>query len=311
MKILIVACGGFGVNMARETKELLNGNMEIGGSEIDALIIDGSDSNLRDNNDLSEFSQWLAPGKDGGGKIRKSNAKDYIEFLNSKIHEMPDADLYLVVSSTAGGSGSVFCPEVIKYLLKNNKRCIALNTVTTATTVDAQNSDNVVRGLAKYARATGKPIVSFLQNGDDTPEVEVNARIKAAIEALAYMASDKLGALDTSDVSSFLDYTPFGVQPTLTELVITSNVEEMRQDTGKWLTTLSVIPDTTIEQPKVNELLDVRAVGGDTTLYFGTRIDRMPTIASRLKETRAEKEAIANSHAAVVAFEDDDETMEY
>ena len=104
MKILIVACGGFGVNMARETKDLLNGNMETGGSEIDALIIDGSDSNLRDNNDLSEFTQWLAPGKDGGGKIRKSNAKDYIEFLNSKIHEMPDADLYLVISSTAGGS---------------------------------------------------------------------------------------------------------------------------------------------------------------------------------------------------------------
>ena len=68
MKILIVACGGFGVNMARETKDLLNGNMETGGSEIDALIIDGSDSNLRDNNDLSEFTQWLAPGKDGGGK---------------------------------------------------------------------------------------------------------------------------------------------------------------------------------------------------------------------------------------------------
>ena len=169
------------------------------------------------------------------------------------------------------------------------------------------NSLNVLRGLASYARKTGKPAVSFLQNGDDLTTTEVDVRAKDAIEALIYSVSDTFGGLDTSDLRGFLDYTRHGIAPTLTELVVTPKVDELREDVGAYLTTLSVIPDVECDVPNVDELTNFCAVGGKVPLYFGTRIDRVGAMMKHIKGRADHYEALSKSHGAISVFEDDEE----
>lgn len=311
MKIAILGCGGTGINWASKLLHLTDMNTAIEGTPVDILLLDGSDSNLRDKPELVDVPQWLVPKAKGAGKDRALVAQPYKEYLQSRIHEIPEADVYIVMFSTGGGSGSVLGPEAMLWLLQNDKNVIGINTITTTSGRDAINSDNTIRGLAKYARKVGRPIVSVLQKGDGVPESDINERTKVIVEALVYALNDRLGALDETDLRAFLDYSK-DLAPTLTELVVATDVADFRKDTGKFITTLSIIPDTTYDEPLVDEILNVRAVGGDTTLYFGTRIDRIGDLASYVADERTRRETITKSHKAHNPFEsDDDDDMQY
>lgn len=311
MKVLVIGCGGTGTNWTKSLVPTLSGaNVESVNPDVEMLIIDGSKSNVRDAVEFKDVPMWLCPNTDGAGKDRAKCVREYKEFLASKMHEMPEADLYIVAYSTSGGSGSVFGPEVTLALLAQGKSVIGVSTLTASSKSDARNSYNVIRGLASYARKSGKPVVSFMQNGDKLSTTDVDAAAKAAIEALTYAASDNLGALDTADVGAFLDYTRHGVEPTLTEMTVTPKVEVIREDHGKYLTTLSVIPDRSAELPNVDELTDLTAIGGECTLYFGTRIDRMTELLAYVTKQHEHFEKLAKSHAAVSVFDTEDD-MEY
>ncbi len=308
MKVLVIGCGGTGINWSAQVESLVKN----GQNDVSILLVDGSESNLRDLDDdvLDTAEKWICPKTDGAGKDRAAKVKEYKEYLASKIHEIPEADLYIMCYSTSGGTGSVFGPEFTLALLQADKAVVGITTTSTASRADARNTYNVIRGLSAYARKSGKPVVNFIQNGDATPTVEVDKRVKSAIEALIYATSDSLGALDRSDLKAFFDYTRHGIDATLTELFLTPELEEIRKDHGKYLTTLSVIPNLETEEPNVDELTNLRAVGGSLALYFGTRIDRMSDILTHAKERTDHFEKLASSHSAITPFGDDDD-MEF
>lgn len=302
MKVLYIGAGGTGINWGLPFLTEYSDRTEKDTPNINFLFVDGSDANLR-GKETFNADIWLVPDTDGGGKRRDLVAPLYLPFIKSRLKDIPDADVYILGYSWSGGSGSVFGPEIGRYLLSKGKSVINLSTVTSSSHQDTINATNVSNGLAFYAAEVKRPFVSFLQNGDTTPETEVNERVAVAMRAILYATSDSLSALDTADLRSFLDYSHTGIETGIAELTIASNVEEMRDGESTYITTLSVVPDTTHEKPKVNELLDVRAEGGSQCLYFGTRINTMSRLVSHLDARLKMFEEVRESHKVTNPFD--------
>lgn len=87
----IYACGGTGINIARQIKDL----------DVNIFYIDGSDSNLKG---VSEDQVFLIPDQDGAGKDRTvtyNNFKNIVEDV--LIRFKPSETLNVVISSLSGG----------------------------------------------------------------------------------------------------------------------------------------------------------------------------------------------------------------
>jgi len=298
-RILFIGAGGCGTNWASAFIKNVSKDATNNGDEYGALIVDGSDSNIRGVDDLKDVEKWICPDTDGAGSWRAQCAVKYIEYVKQKFSEMPEADIYIIGYSSFGGSGSVFGPELHRMLLESGKKVFGITNVSGATMNASSNSLNVINGLTAYAKAANKPAITTIINNDEKSVNETDIIVSATIDAIAHVTGTNLQGLDTADIGAFLDFTRHSIAPSLVELRIYANLEAINSESGKILTTLSAIETIDSPRPQIDQLDGFFAYGTNVETHLATMVGDIANIQKMLIGKVEHFEAKLSSHQAV------------
>jgi hypothetical protein len=291
MSVLLVGCGGFGV---KRLGELFANKATLG--DVQFLALDGSESDLIIAGLPSE-NVMLVEGKDGAGKIRGANAKEYCEWVDGNMGKIPEADLYILVHSLSGGTGNVIGPALAMRLTERNKNVISVGVITGRSMLDAKNTVNTLNGLGAYANKLGKPMFLSVMDQSNQPASVVDLATVANVAAFSRIGAFKHPGLDTSDINSFFAYDKHGVQGQLTEITHfgDSNVGSIDETMhGRTLTQLSIVNSSDAYLPELMALFDCHGVDStandDDNVHFVTSTQSMGALAKAVTERYAKFE---------------------
>lgn len=290
MKVAIIGCGGFGMKRLGDLYKQIEslGNVEL-------VAIDGSDSDVSLSGLPADLIH-LVDGKDGGGKIRRLNAKDYVAWMDANMHIIPDADLYIVAYTVTGASGSVLGPALTRNLTASGKNVINVCAITGRSSTDAVNAFNTLNGLGSHVRDLGRPIFVSLIDQTKQPASVVDTATCANIIEFSRMASFQYGGLDSADLRSFFDINVHGVKPQLTEIVHFGDDQESRESmvelfSGRVLTQLSLLNSKDGFIPEMMALFDCHGIdeGADPeqTVHYLTSTKSMAVLFKQVTDRQA------------------------
>ena len=195
--VSITGAGGCGINMLRRITPRVE---NIPG--VTLRRFDTSSSNLRD---AIETLIQLANG-DGSGMNRKEN----YDAISKKLSTISDedlglADLNIVISSLAGGSGSVIAPVIIKEFERRGGKAIA---VVVADTGSGKAADNTLASLRSLQNICMEnriylPTMVFSNADVGRPKVDVTLawRLQQLIELITLPAAE----IDRNDRRNFFN----------------------------------------------------------------------------------------------------------
>lgn len=203
-KLRLYNCGGTGCNIGSRFMKFAN-KVNHGFAEIDCVFVDTSKSNLSAL--IPEAQVYLVQGKDGSGGLRSSNYEAISECHKEVLHQFKPADVNIVLSSAGGGSGSVIAPVLVSALLERNENVIVITIGGTSTRKETENTLKTLQSYETISRKRGKPVVmAYRENAISKPRSEVDAEIEMMIPFLAAIFSGDNHALDSADLSNFLNY---------------------------------------------------------------------------------------------------------
>jgi hypothetical protein len=212
-KLRVYACGGGGVNIGY-LLEKYRGLKEPGFAELDVVYIDTSRSNIKA--EIKEENIYLIPDVDGSGKIRAENHLAIAGCARNILQQFKPGDLNVVLSTAAGGSGSVIAPLLASELLAADAPLIAIAIGSTDTTLEAENTYKTLLSYESISKIRSAPIVLYYeQNNEKLNRVGVNNSISLFITKLTMLASRENAELDTRDIRNWLRFdvpTSFGPQ---------------------------------------------------------------------------------------------------
>lgn len=227
-KVQIFACGGCGLNIGGMLEQH-RGVDEPAFAELDIAFIDTSRSNLKAH--INQDHCYFIDGLDGSGKVRSENHLEIQNHIRAILQEFKPGDLNIVVSSAAGGSGSVLAPLITKELLANNAPVVVMTVGSAETRLDTENTLKTLKSFASIAEMTDAPVVmKYVQNSAEMTRKEADKHIFDAIMALAVLYSRQNHELDSKDLFNWLRFnrvTTFPVQ--LASLYITESDEVLKQ----------------------------------------------------------------------------------
>ena len=309
MKTLIIGLGGFGINTV--TNAHANGCIKLS-DNVDVLLIDGADSNTPEDPDLAQRLKLVA-NVNGAGKKRSRCAKRYVEFINENISSVPEADVYILVYSLTGGSGSVLGPEMNRLLLKDNRNCINAVLLTTDSKEDLTNAYNTLHGLGKQSSKLNRPVHLMLEDGTGTPRSSIDTMMLANIESILEISSKRHAGLDPSDLRSWLDYQEHGIAPSLTMIEVFTDPEVMIELKGSVITVLSLLSDPDNVVPAVGAVFNTDGPTElDKDVHYVTTTKNMENLSEHVQAKLAEytKAASGLNVKSVFGGSDDDDDGE-
>lgn len=206
-QIRIFACGGAGINIAallekhRNTEETAAGKLHI-------TYIDTSKSNLaRNRHAIADEHTYVIDGLDGSGKIRAENYQAITQHVKDVLQAHKPMDLNVVISSAAGGSGSVIAPSIVGELLDRKVPTIVLLVGSTSTRLDTENTLKTIKSYESISRMKKAPIVAvYAENSDKITRSEVDESMKFAVLTLSILYSRQNHELDSQDLFNWLRY---------------------------------------------------------------------------------------------------------
>ena len=189
----IYACGGTGINIARQIKDL----------DVNIFYIDGSDSNLKG---VSEDQVFLIPDQDGAGKDRTvtyNNFKNIVEDV--LIRFKPSDVLNVVISSLSGGSGSVVSPLICKELISNGHNTIVVGVDSKHSLIEIRNSMKTLLTFKSISASVNKCISLF--HVSNTTRKEADQTAIRFINLLSVLVNRKnTDEFDTRDLRNFINF---------------------------------------------------------------------------------------------------------
>lgn len=204
-RMRIYACGGAATNIARAFEEH-RGESRAGFAEIDVVYIDTSRSNL--NNDIPADSVYLIDGLDGSGKVRRENASDIANHSQSILHTHNPRDINIVMSSLAGGSGSVIAPTIANELLGMGQNVIVIGVGATDAVLDIENTMKTMKSYESIAQLKNTPVImAYFENSNTNPRREIDRAVSELVLMLAILFSRENKELDSRDLHNFLRFT--------------------------------------------------------------------------------------------------------
>lgn len=219
-KVKLYACGGGGTNIGY-LFEKYRTSEDVGFAQIDVTYIDTSRSNL--HQDIDPKSVYLLDGTDGSGSIRSENAQPISERIRDVLQKHPPGDLNIVLSTAAGGSGSVIGPELASELLGRDESVVVIAIGSTESRLYASNTLKTLKSYEGVVRAKKAPVVlHYVQNGPTMPRSEVDQRVRSIVSALCVLFSRENRELDSRDLFNWLRFdraTTFQPQVAVLSLV--------------------------------------------------------------------------------------------
>lgn len=211
-KINIVACGGGGINIAHDVKTGMadmpySNNLVVYG-------IDTSDANAT-KIDSANFTK-MASRRAGDKELRGSGAEQttnldivrdgVILWMKDKDIVEPNGEVFVVVHSMSGGSGSIIGPLLVKELLKRDIPTLVVSVSDSKDLLSAKNSSRILKNYHNIANQLGK-VVSMIHYDNNKHETlsEVNEYITGNIFHLNILYSGENESLDEADIEMFLN----------------------------------------------------------------------------------------------------------
>jgi hypothetical protein len=202
--IRVYAAGGCGINVASQI-EKFRGNEEIGIAQLHISYIDTSRSNLAAG--VPDSAVYLLKDLDGSGKIRKENYQQISAHTRDILQRHEPLSLSVVISSAAGGSGSVIGPSIVSELLEQDKPVIVILVGASDTRLDIENTIKTIKSYEAISKLRNKSVVvKYLQNSSTTPRAQVDAEALQSISALLVAFSRENLELDSKDLFNFLNF---------------------------------------------------------------------------------------------------------
>lgn len=299
-RVRLYACGGGGINVGHRF-ERHRGADEVGFALIDTVYIDTSKSNLR--RDIPADAVYLLEGLDGSGKLRKENYQVISDRVRDMLKEFPPQDVAVVLSTAAGGSGSVIAPSIVSELLDQEIPTIVLTIGSAETRLDAENTLKTLKsyeGVAKLRRAP--VVIAYFQNGAGVSRTQVDDRAESVITALAALYSRHNRELDSQDLFNWLRFervTTFQTPLAALTLVDKNTPSELIEGLGNVISVATLAVH--VEDTKFPQMPEVQYVGfmpegcseeitKAVPMHYVTSDGVIPAAAQRLQDLLKELE---------------------
>lgn len=203
-RVRLYACGGAGVNIGKQM-ERFRGNEEVGLAVLDIAYIDTSRSNL--SAAVPDDAVYLLKDLDGSGKVRKENYQEITAHTREILQKHAEQDLNIVISSAAGGSGSVIAPSIVSELLERDVPVIVVLVGSTDTRLEIDNTLKTIKSYEAISKLRSKPVVvKYLQNSKITPRAQVDGEVLQFVTAALTIWSRENAELDSKDLFNFLNF---------------------------------------------------------------------------------------------------------
>lgn len=236
--VMVYAAGGAGTNVAAKLLQYIDHN-DPGFAGLNICFADTSDSNL--SKDIPEDKCYIIEGLDGSGKVRAENHKEISKRTRDILQKFKPSDLNIVLSSAAGGSGSVIAPSLVGELLAKNCPVIVISIGSVQTRLEIENTLKTLKSYEAIAKMRSAPVVlAYLQNDSKTSRTQVDATIDYLITSLCGLFSGQNRELDSKDLANWLRFdrvTSFPIG--LTSLTIVRG--EDNQTTGHVITVATIV----------------------------------------------------------------------
>lgn len=210
-QITLYACGGAGVNVAKFFEKYRKTSQDDHPDDqafarITPVYIDTSRSNLR--GDVPEESTYVIQGLDGSGKVRRENADAITQCTLDILQKHKPANVSIVISSAAGGSGSVIAPSIVSELLERGKTVIVCAIGSEDSRIELENTSKTIKTYESIAKMRKKPVIMLYASNNDNEagRVGVDAEITQAITKIAALYSKHNRELDSKDLDNWIFY---------------------------------------------------------------------------------------------------------
>jgi hypothetical protein len=242
----IYACGGAAINIVAGLKNTTVNRDLV--SDFEVVLVDTSRSNLSAHSREAEC--YLVEGLDGSGKVRSENSGAIAERVKDILQQHKPGDLNIILSSGAGGSGSVIGPLLASELLARGVAVIILMVGSTASKLEAENTLKTLKTYEAISQKRDMPVVMhYLQNSPTLIRAKVDQSMISTISYLGMLYSRRNRELDTKDLQNWLNFskdglTSFGAQLAVLTILWHDQADgdntEMKSDLAKLGNIISV-----------------------------------------------------------------------
>lgn len=203
-KVRIYACGGCGLNNGQHFEQFRGAN-DVGFAQLDIVYVDTSKSNLRAS--INPEHCYMLEGLDGSGKIRKENHAEISAQIKAIMQKFKPVDLNIVISSAAGGSGSVIAPLLTSELIANEHPTVVISIGSADTRLDCENTLKTIKSYEAISQMRKTAIaMAYIQNSQTTSRTNADEEARQMIMALCVLFSRENQELDSKDLFNFLRF---------------------------------------------------------------------------------------------------------
>lgn len=201
-RMRVYCCGGAGVNQG---KVLLTQPDAEGFASLDVAMVDTSRSNMLSG--VPDEVVYILPNVDGSGKKRSENHQEIANTVKDVLVKQKPTDFNVVIFSTAGGSGSVYGPLIMRELMMAGLPVVGIVIGNLTTAIEAKNTVNTLKSLDNIARKVNVPaVIQYSANSKSNSRKKVDEFVQQSVLSLALLVSRQNEELDTSDVSNWVRY---------------------------------------------------------------------------------------------------------
>lgn len=158
-------------------------------------------------------------GAEGSGGNKKAHADKYPDFVKQILAKHQPNKLNIVIFSTGGGTGAGAGPWAVRYMLQKKIPVMALVVGDMSTVNEQNNTVGTLGSLYNQTKLGNSVLFSYLENGPQVTQGEVNGRGVNVIDNFATMFNLENERIDYADIKNFFYYTDIvDAEPVLTQL---------------------------------------------------------------------------------------------
>lgn len=201
-RMRVYCCGGAGVNQGK----VLMAQPDVEGfATLDVALVDTSRSNMLSG--VPDDCVYILPNVDGSGKKRSENHLEIANTVKDVLVKQKPTDFNVVIFSTAGGSGSVYGPLIMRELMTAGIPVIGVVIGNLTTAIEAKNTVNTLKSLDNIARKANVPaVIQYSANSKNNSRKSVDAFVQQSALSLSLLVSRQNEELDTSDIGNWVRY---------------------------------------------------------------------------------------------------------
>lgn len=259
--IRIYACGGAAINIAGQLAEqAIDPNVL---ANFNITLIDTSRSNLQKGSSgkIAELDCYLIENLnefgdlDGSGAVRSENNVAIAARIKDILQQHAPGDMCIVLSSGAGGTGSVVAPLLVSELLERKVPVVAMMVGATSSLIRVKNTLNTFKSYAAIAKLRNAGLVlQYLENSETMPPAKVDNQVVSNILYLCVLFSRQNHGLDSMDLENWLRFnkehvTTYGPQVAALTTIITEagdpKVNQFVEKLGNVISVATLAPANT------------------------------------------------------------------